>query len=151
MSASMCARAFRGCSPHDHTGARASADLITFFSVFAHLEFEETFHYLRDALRALKPGGKILFSFLDFRMPSQWNIFKASLKYDRPGKVPNQFMDRDAIHAWVLHAGLYVEALCDGESFHIPSDPTISWDDGREMSGHGSLGQSVCVLKRRQS
>lgn len=126
----------------------ASADFITFFSVFTHLEFEDTFRYLVDAARVLKPGGSIVFSFLEFRMSSHWNIFEASLKDERPDKVLNQFMDRDAIHAWALHAGLDVEALLDGESLYIPLDQTIRWDDGREMSGWGSLGQSVCVLRR---
>ncbi|WP_447938798.1 class I SAM-dependent methyltransferase [Pseudoxanthomonas mexicana] len=126
----------------------ASADFITFFSVFTHLEFEDTFRYLVDAARVLKPGGSIVFSFLEFRMPSHWNIFEASLKDERPDKVLNQFMDRDAIHAWARHAGLHVEALLDGESLYIPLDRTVRWDDGREMSEWGSLGQSVCVLKR---
>ena len=41
----------------------ASCDFIVFFSVVTHLFHEESFRYLRDSARALKPGGKIVVSF----------------------------------------------------------------------------------------
>lgn len=125
-----------------------SADFIVFFSVFTHLQFEETYRYIQDAARVLKPGGKLVFSFLEFRLPSHWNIFAASLQDVRPDKVLNQFMDRDGIAAWAEHAGLAIELLQDGDALHIPLDDVVHWDDGREMVGMGSLGQSVCVLGR---
>lgn len=124
----------------------ASADFIIFFSVFTHLQFEESYRYLRDAKRVLKPGGKIVFSFLEFRIPSHWNIFSDSLADERPDKVLNQFMDRDGINAWADHIGLTIETLFDGDGAYIPLDRTVRWDDGREYSDMGSLGQSVCVL-----
>ncbi|CAN7444608.1 class I SAM-dependent methyltransferase [Pseudoxanthomonas sp. LjRoot143] len=124
----------------------ASADFITFFSVFTHLQFEETYRYLQDAKRVLKPGGKIVFSFLEFRIPSHWNIFEASLQDTRPDKVLNQFMDRDGIQAWARHLGLEVNQILDGDRNYIPLDQLIRWDDGREMRSEGSLGQSACVL-----
>ena len=125
----------------------ASADFITFFSVFTHLQFEETYRYLRDAKRVLKPGGKIVFSFLEFRTPSHWNIFEASLQDTRPDKVLNQFIDRDGIKAWTEHAGLSIDHIYDGDSLFIPlGDSEVLWDDGRSMKVAGTFGQSVCVL-----
>ena len=43
-----------------------SYDMICGFSLFTHLLHEETFIYLRDMLRVLKPGGMLAFSFLEF-------------------------------------------------------------------------------------
>lgn len=126
----------------------ASADFITFFSVFTHLQFEETYRYLKDAARVLKPGGKIVFSFLEFRIPSHWNIFEASLKDERPDKVLNQFMDRDGILGWAQRTGLSVRAILDGDQMYIPLDRPVVWDDGRTMMETGSLGQSVSVLEK---
>jgi SAM-dependent methyltransferase len=125
-----------------------SADFVTFFSVFTHLLFEETYRYLRDSARILKPGGRIVFSFLEFRVPSHWFIFENSAKDDRPEKVLNQFMDRDMIHAFADHLGLKVETIQDGSVPHIALDRVIHWDDGREMKNLGNLGQSVCVLSK---
>jgi ubiquinone/menaquinone biosynthesis C-methylase UbiE len=129
----------------------ASADFITFFSVFTHLQFEETYRYLKDAARVLKPGGKIVFSFLEFRIPSHWNIFETSLMDSRPDKVLNQFMDRDGITGWAQRAGLAVQSLHDGDVLHIPLEDNVRWDDGREMADMGCLGQSVCVLVKSEA
>lgn len=123
-----------------------SADYITYFSVFTHLLFEETYRYLRDSARVLKPGGKIVFSFLEFRLPSHWFIFDNSVADERPDKVLNQFMDRDMILAFAHHLGLRVEVIHDGHLPHIPLDRVVRWDDGRKMAEFGNLGQSVCVL-----
>jgi len=41
------------------------ADYVSFFSVITHLKPQESLQYLQDAKRTLKPGGKIVASFLD--------------------------------------------------------------------------------------
>lgn len=41
------------------------ADFVTFFSVFTHLTARESAAYLAEAKRVLKPGGKIIASFID--------------------------------------------------------------------------------------
>jgi 2-polyprenyl-3-methyl-5-hydroxy-6-metoxy-1,4-benzoquinol methylase len=43
----------------------ASADFITFFSVFTHLARNECLAYLKEAKRVVKPDGKIVVSYLD--------------------------------------------------------------------------------------
>ena len=53
------------------------ADFVCFFSVFTHLLHEESYVYLREAKRVLKPGGKIALSFLDFQLESHWKIFRS--------------------------------------------------------------------------
>ena len=52
------------------------ADMVCFFSVFTHLLHEQSYVYLRDAKRVLKSGGRIVFSFLEFSMPSHWSVFE---------------------------------------------------------------------------
>lgn len=125
-----------------------SADFICFFSVFTHLLHEESYTYLQDAKRVCKPGGRILFSFLEFRIPSQWPMFELAVADTRPDKVLNQFMSRDAIEAWAGHLGLEILAIHDGDKPHIDLLPP-----GSAASGEGatrvSLGQSVCVLTKR--
>ena len=127
-----------------------SADFICFFSVFTHLLHEETFRYLEDARRVLKPGGKIVFSYLEFAIPCHWFIFESSLANIHSDAVLNQFIGRDAIQAWAEHLGLLVIEISDGDKPHIDlSDGVIKWDDGREMRDKGNLGQSVCVLTKK--
>ena len=126
-----------------------TADFICFFSVFTHLLHEETYTYLEDAHRVLKPGGKIICSYLEFFIPSHWFIFKNSLADANPDKVLNQFISRDGIQAWAEHLGLVIVEISDGDKPHINLlDTIVKWDDGREMRGRGNLGQSVCVFTK---
>ncbi len=120
-----------------------SADFICFFSVFTHLLHEETFGYLEDARRVIKPNGKIIFSFLEFLIPSHCSIFQNSLADTRPDKVLNQFISRDAIKAWADHLGLSIVEIDDGDKPHINLDRVVRWDDGAEMKEKGNLGQSI--------
>lgn len=125
------------------------ADFICFFSVFTHLLHEESYKYLKEAARVLKPKGKIIFSFLEFKIPSHWWIFEQVLTDTRPDKVLNQFLSRDAIESWVKHLELNIVDIHDGDKPHIKLNDIVKWDDGREMIGEGNLGQSVCVLTKQ--
>jgi ubiquinone/menaquinone biosynthesis C-methylase UbiE len=127
----------------------ASADFVCFFSVFTHLLHEETYRYLSEARRVLKPSGKIVFSFLEFAVEAHWNVFEATMKDSRADKVLNQFMSRDAIEAWARHLNLRVEHLFRGDSEYIELQKPVRFDDGRIAEGSSSLGQSACVLTLR--
>ena len=126
--------------------ASGRADMVCFFSVFTHLLHEESFTYLREARRVLKPGGKIVFSFLEFAIPSHWAVFEQTVA--QAGKLMplNQFIGRDAIAAWAEHLGLRIDAVFDGDKPHIPLPRPVKLEDGRVLEGMGNLGQSVCVL-----
>ena len=125
------------------------ADFICFFSVFTHLLHEESYKYLEEASRVIKQKGKIIFSFLEFKIPSHWWVFEQVLADKRPDKVLNQFLSRDAIESWVKHLGLDIVDIHDGDKPHIKLNDIVKWDDGREMIGEGNLGQSVCVLTKQ--
>ena len=83
----------------------APADVCEFvgaFSVFTHLLPAESFIYLEDIRRVLKPGGKLVFSFLEFCEDSHWSIFEATVKTLRQqSNAPlNTFIDRSVIEIW---------------------------------------------------
>lgn len=124
------------------------ADFVSFFSVFTHLLHDESYRYLQEAKRVLKPGGKIIFSFLEFLVPSHWMIFEATIADTTENRVLNQFISRDAIQAWTEHLGLSILEIYDGDKPHIPLDETVRWSSGQEMVGKGNLGQSVCILTK---
>ncbi|QYM78041.1 methyltransferase domain-containing protein [Horticoccus luteus] len=127
-----------------------TADFVCFFSVLTHLKHEDSYRYLQEAKRVLKPGGAIVFSFLEFFIPSHWEVFRHMLEHGQPGDHLNQFMDREAIKRWAYYLEMDVEAVWDGDKPHIPFEGEVVLDDGRKLTGVGALGQSVAVLRKRR-
>lgn len=124
----------------------ASVDFVTAFSLFTHLRHEQSYAYLRDAKRVLRPGGKIVFSFLQFAVPCHWDVFAANIANIDQFQHLNQFMSVDAIHAWAEHLQLRVVAIHDGDKPHVPIEKPVVLDDGRVYENLACMGQSVCVL-----
>lgn len=124
------------------------ADFVCFFSVLTHLLYEDSYQYLSEAKRVLKPGGKIVLSFLEFRIPWHWSVFEHSVAQRQSGQHLNQFMDRDGIQTWAKHLGLEVGLIADGDKPHIPILEEIRFDNGTVMTDRGNLGQSVAVLRK---
>src|SRR5262245_32420014 len=120
-----------GIPERDH-----QADMVCFFSVLTHLLHEQGYWYLQEAQRVLKPGGKIVFSFLEFTQPAHWAVFDATLHNERHGiESPlNVFIERSAIAVWAEHLNLQVETILGGSEV---------------ISQAGALGQSLCVLSSR--
>jgi ubiquinone/menaquinone biosynthesis C-methylase UbiE len=82
----------------------ASADMISMFSVVTHLTPAEGRRYVTDAVRVLKPGGKLIVSFLDKtidlhrKVTGGW-LFQLRERFGRRS-VKNVVLNRKAIEAW---------------------------------------------------
>lgn len=109
------------------------ADMVCFFSVFTHLLHEDSYRYLMEARRVLKPGGRIVISFLEFLNGATWDVFRAAI--DNRMTEHTQFLSRDALEAWALHLPLRLVSFHDGSKPYTPDSPV--------------LGQSICVLERQ--
>jgi len=111
------------------------ADMVCFFSVLTHLTHEQSYWYLEEARRVLKPGGRIVFSFLELREPAHLKIFLdtvAAMK--RKVSMPmNTCIDRETIGFWATALGMDVVDIRDG---------------AEGVVAEGSLGQSTCVLAK---
>jgi ubiquinone/menaquinone biosynthesis C-methylase UbiE len=83
-----------------------SADMVCFFSVLTHLFHQESYVYLRDAKRVLKPGGLIYITFLE--SAPYWSMFERMVaNYANPLKPHlNMFIERPMLEAWASHLGL---------------------------------------------
>ena len=124
-----------------------SVDIACFFSVFTHLLHEESYCYLLEARRVVRPGGKIVFSFLEYE--HNWQIFEDTFTViQRDGATVhlNTFIGRDAINAWASHLGLTILEMHAATEPFVKLSRPITYDDGRRAEDVAALGQSVCVL-----
>jgi SAM-dependent methyltransferase len=110
-----------------------SLDMVFHWSVFTHIPPEECFLYLEDIFRALKPGGKLVFSFLELTEPFHYSIFQSRLDRLRRKKkllLLDTFLHRDWIALWVDRIGF--------------SD--VRFTSGHDHSEHPQMWQSVAVM-----
>ena len=131
----------------------ATVDYIVAFSVATHIDLEDTYSYLAEMARALKPGGKSVVSYLSTEIPDHWRIFleEAATPVDvRHQRVRNFVLVPGALNSLAGKAGLRV--LED-----IPADqPRIALTEDLEAYGKKyspgdkiHLGQSFLVLTPR--
>lgn len=115
--------------------ADGQADMVCFFSVLTHLLHEHSYWYLEEARRVLKPGGRIVFSFLEFTEPGHFEIFLGTVEQAklRIANPLNVFIDRAAIPIWAKGLGLEVVDIRAGADVIVPE---------------GNLGQALCVLQK---
>ena len=115
----------------------ASADMVSAFSVFTHLLHAETYLYMEDIRRVLRPGGKLVFSFLEFANPEHWLVFEGTVDAQRKSTAPhlNQFIERNTIEVWSAKLGYEREALIEGID--------APWGDAP------NLWQSTAILRWR--
>ncbi|MBX9699614.1 MAG: class I SAM-dependent methyltransferase, partial [Acetobacteraceae bacterium] len=129
--------------------ADASADIVAFFSVLTHLLHEESYLYLQEAARVLKPGGRVVFSFLEYDTPIGWTVFEANLDWVRKRIVASQinvFLHRSEIRLWARRLGLEVEVLRAGE----PGSVEVGAGEATPAMPEGAyaFGQSLCILRK---
>lgn len=112
------------------------ADMVCFFSVLTHLLHEQSYWYLEEAKRVLKPGGRIVFTFLEFSDPKHSHIFWWSLQEakNKGGAPLNVFIGRDAIEFWAEALDMVIEQIHSGSE---------------QLINEGATGQAVCVLRKR--
>ncbi|MBV9392756.1 MAG: class I SAM-dependent methyltransferase [Verrucomicrobia bacterium] len=110
-------------------------DFVSAFSVFTHLLPAESYIYLEDIKRTLKPDGKLVFSFLEFMTASQWAAFQVTvdaLKHEAKAPLVT-FMERSVIDVWCTRLGYVVQDYITGTE--------APW-------GGSPLWQSVAILKK---
>lgn len=112
-----------------------TADMVCFFSVLTHLLHEQSYWYLEEARRVLKPGGRIVFSFLEFSEPGHWQVFAETLAATKARQIfpLNVFIDRDALPVWAERLGMELVEIRGAAEAVVPE---------------GNLGQAVCVLQK---
>lgn len=113
----------------------SSVDMICAFSLFTHLLQAETYIYMEDMYRVLKKEGRLVFSFLEFDIPSQWTVFELTVTQQKSSNIPvlNMFMEKNVIQQWANHIGFKVIEFINGDINHF---------DGK------ALGQSVAILEK---
>lgn len=109
-----------------------SADMISAFSVFTHIEHEDTYNFLLDGRRVIRPNGRFVFSCLPMDLLASRILFDDSARLDfseRWARVRNVTTSIDMMEAISRMAGWEPERW-------IPTSTDY-------------FGQTICVLRPR--
>jgi len=118
----------------------ATIDLLFAWSLFTHLNPEETYLYLQDAKRVLAPKGRLMFSFLEPLIPWHWQLFKDRVVQIAHGVKPahlDYFFDRKFIEMISHDLGFEIIKFIDG--------------DDETATPMGSFGQSVVIMEKLET
>jgi ubiquinone/menaquinone biosynthesis C-methylase UbiE len=135
-AASKCPPSYRFSLNHSLSlpVADGAADFISAFSVFTHLLPSEIYIYLEDMHRALRPGGTVVFSFMEVADPEHWGPFMSEVAVRRGGPVGpiNTLIERP-----------FIQRMCTALDFtvHFVDSLATPWKTA-------ALGQSIAVLRR---
>src|SRR5271165_185785 len=117
-----------------------SVDMICAFSVFTHMEHEDTFRYLRDARRIIKDHGRFLYSCLPMDLAASREIFAGQAAIDPDNRwryVRNITTTQEFMSTVARMAGW------DTVRWYRGDEANIRLPDSSQMQ---ELGQSACVL-----
>ncbi|MBE7557705.1 class I SAM-dependent methyltransferase [bacterium] len=67
----------------------ASLDGVLFEAVLMHMDKEDSFRYMEETKRVLRPGGRAYFQFHNLMHPDGWAIFEATRKHHCDGAGTN--------------------------------------------------------------
>jgi SAM-dependent methyltransferase len=123
-------------------------DFACFFSVLTHLPFEASFLLLQAAVAELRPGGRVVASFLEFADPGHWAVWDGSVASFRSARHHNQFIHRDDLAVLGERAGLRVVEICGGHDSEVEIVGEYTWSDGRPLTSPAKLGQSWMVFEK---
>ena len=118
-----------------------SVDMMCAFSVFTHMEHEDSYRYMDAALKVVKPGGRFIFSCTPLTQPIAKEIFLNSARLDLKTRwkyVRNVTTSLDYMTEVARLAGWSVLR------WYAPDVPNIGPANNGQMY---SLDQASCVLE----
>ncbi|MEM8686992.1 MAG: methyltransferase domain-containing protein [Pseudomonadota bacterium] len=108
-------------------------DIVFCFSVFTHLVQVHSFIYMEEFFRTLKPGGRLVFSFLemtDLRHKRAFEQAVQNVKSDQKKPI-TAFLERPEIAAWASLLDARIVEYIDSGPLHI--------------------GQTVAILEKQKA
>jgi SAM-dependent methyltransferase len=124
------------------------ADVVTLFSVFTNMLPEQSFLLVREAARVLRPGGKVLISYLDISLPAHQSIFLNLVEHQAKRLDPLVFLDPYFLEALATLNSLVVSLRLDPHEAELDVASGSHLLDGREIYGPISLGQAIAIFTK---
>jgi SAM-dependent methyltransferase len=126
----------------------ASADLVAIFSVMTNIFPEHSYLLVQEAARVLRPGGKLVTTYLDISARRHWSVFRDLSKHSHTRIDPLVFLDASFLSFFAEDSGMRIAEHLPPDAVHANAPLGSRLLDGRSIEGPLSLGQTICVLEK---
>lgn len=114
--------AFQKLNGHDlHQFKPGIFDFVFSFDTFVHIDMEDTYSYLEEIRRVLKPGGKGLLHFANLNSQAGWRKFVEEVPFYRGN---NEYYNRFRFLTWEI-----VELFISSLGFELLDNRKEPWRD----------------------
>lgn len=125
------------------------ADAVAIFSVFTNIFPEHSAVLTKEAARVLRPGGRLLISYMDLGHERHQHTFRDLMQHWEKRIDPLVFLDETFLRFFAANAGLDIIEFVAPTTQQCDEIPGARLLDGREVTGPIGLGQTLCLMEKR--
>ena len=99
-------------------------------------------------MRVLKPGGKLVLSFLEYSVAAHRELFLRAVRSSNSDRPLVVFNDRVGLNFFAEMLGFSNVVYYEGSKHIVEFSDPEKMPDGNKIKGGRAIGQSICIMTK---